>query len=140
LAALPQQAAPLPGRIVPSGGLTVSTPSIPALAGTPRKVPHDTHKGATQIFPHTLAGNVHHRGIRSTAPCPGVLETPHGLRKGADLQALGMDVSEAAIATVQRRIGTPRKVAQAALVPASDAASFGNGTQLFVDNGFTAVW
>jgi NAD(P)-dependent dehydrogenase (short-subunit alcohol dehydrogenase family) len=48
-------------------------------------------------------------------------------------------MSKAAIATAQGRIGKPMEVAQAALPPASDAASFGNGTHLFVDNGFTAV-
>lgn len=62
------------------------------------------------------------------------------MREVADLQAPGVDVSEAAIATARGRIGTPVEVVQAALFPASDAASFGNGAHLFVDNGFTAGW
>jgi NAD(P)-dependent dehydrogenase (short-subunit alcohol dehydrogenase family) len=56
----------------------------------------------------------------------------------ADLQAPGVDVSKAAIATARGRTGTPVEVAQAALFPASDAASFGNGAHLFVGNGFAA--
>ncbi|MCA3441455.1 MAG: hypothetical protein INF50_14185 [Rhodobacter sp.] len=56
----------------------------------------------------------------------------------ADLQAPGVDVSDAATATAQGRISTPEEVAQAALFPASDAASFGNGAHLFEENGFTA--
>jgi NAD(P)-dependent dehydrogenase (short-subunit alcohol dehydrogenase family) len=47
-------------------------------------------------------------------------------------------MSKAATATARGRIGTPVEVAQAALFPASDAASFGNGAHLFVEKGFTA--
>ena len=56
-----------------------------------------------------------------------------------DLQRLGVDVLDAAIAAAQGRIGEPEEVARAALFLASDEASFINGTHLFVDNGFTAV-
>jgi NAD(P)-dependent dehydrogenase (short-subunit alcohol dehydrogenase family) len=55
-----------------------------------------------------------------------------------DLQALGVDVSAAAIAAAQGRIGKPEEVG-AALFLASDEASFVNGAHLFVDNGFTAI-
>ena len=47
-------------------------------------------------------------------------------------------MSKAAIATARGRIGTPVEVAQAALPPASGAASFGNGAHLFVEKGFVA--
>jgi NAD(P)-dependent dehydrogenase (short-subunit alcohol dehydrogenase family) len=55
------------------------------------------------------------------------------------LQKLGVDVSETAMATAQGRMCEPEEVAAAALFLASDEASFVNGAQLFVDNGFTAV-
>jgi hypothetical protein len=57
---------------------------------------------------------------------------------GADLQAPGADMSKAATATARGRTGTPVEVAQAALFPASDTASFGNGAHQFVENGFAA--
>jgi NAD(P)-dependent dehydrogenase (short-subunit alcohol dehydrogenase family) len=47
-------------------------------------------------------------------------------------------MSEPAIATAWGRTGTPVEVAQAALFPASDEASFGNGAHQFVENGFAA--
>ena len=56
----------------------------------------------------------------------------------AALQAPGVDVSDAATATAQGRIGTPVEVAQAALPLASDTASFGNGAHLFVEKGSAA--
>jgi NAD(P)-dependent dehydrogenase (short-subunit alcohol dehydrogenase family) len=129
----------LPGMIAAGGGSIVCTSSISAVAGTPMEVLYDTTKGAVHMFARAIAVEFRDRGIRCNAICPGFIETPHGLREVADLQALGVDVSDAAIATAQGRIGKPMEVAQAALFLASDEASFVNGTHLFVDNGFTAV-
>jgi NAD(P)-dependent dehydrogenase (short-subunit alcohol dehydrogenase family) len=129
----------LPGMIAAGGGSIICTSSISAVAGTPMEVLYDTTKGAVHMFARAIAVEFRDRGIRCNAVCPGFIETPHGLREVADLQALGVDVSDAAIATAQGRIGKPIEVAQAALFLASDEASFVNGTHLFVDNGFTAV-
>jgi len=129
----------LPGMIAQGGGSIVCTSSISAVAGTPMEVLYDTTKGAVHMFARAIAVEFRDRGIRCNAVCPGFIETPHGLREVRDLQALGVDVSEAAIAAQQGRIGTPEEVARAALFLASDEASFVNGTHLFVDNGFTAA-
>ena len=129
----------LPGMIAAGGGSIVCTSSISAVAGTPMEVLYDTTKGAVHMFARAIAVEFRDRGIRCNAVCPGFIETPHGLREVRDLQKLGVDVSEAAIAAAQGRIGKAEEVARAALFLASDEASFVNGTHLFVDNGFTAV-
>ena len=129
----------LPGMIAQGGGSIVCTSSISAVAGTPMEVLYDTTKGAVHMFARAIAVEFRDRGIRCNAVCPGFIATPHGLREVRDLQALGVDVSEAAIAAQQGRIGTPEEVAKAALFLASDEASFVNGAHLFVDNGFTAI-
>ena len=129
----------LPGMIAAGGGSIVCTSSISAGAGTPMEVLYDTTKGAVHMFSRAIAVEFRDRGIRCNAVCPGFIETPHGLREVRDLQALGVDVSEAAIAAAQGRIGRPEEVAAAALFLASDEASFINGTHLFVDNAFTAI-
>ena len=129
----------LPGMIAQGGGSIVCTSSISAVAGTPMEVLYDTTKGAVHMFARAIAVEFRDRGIRCNAVCPGFIATPHGLREVRDLQALGVDVSEAAIAAQQGRIGTPEEVAKAALFLASDEASFVNGARLFVDNGFTAI-
>jgi NAD(P)-dependent dehydrogenase (short-subunit alcohol dehydrogenase family) len=129
----------LPGMIAAGGGAIVCTSSISAVAGTPMEVLYDTTKGAVHMFARAIAVEFRDRGIRCNAVCPGFIETPHGLREVRDLQALGVDVSEAAIAAQQGRIGKPEEVARAALFLASDEASFVNGAHLFVDNAFTAI-
>ena len=129
----------LPGMIAQGKGSIVCTSSISAVAGTPMEVLYDTTKGAVHMFARAIAVEFRDRGIRCNAVCPGFIETPHGLREVRDLQALGVDVSDAAIIAAQGRIGRAEEVAEAALFLASDAASFVNGTHLFVDNGFTAI-
>jgi NAD(P)-dependent dehydrogenase (short-subunit alcohol dehydrogenase family) len=91
----------LPGMIAAGGGSIVCTSSISAVAGTPMEVLYDTTKGAVHMFARAIAVEFRDRGIRCNALCPGFIEPPHGLREVADLQALGVDVSAAAIAMVR---------------------------------------
>ena len=92
-------------------------------------------------LPHVRSIAVEYRdqNIRCNAVCPGFVRTPHGLREVAELNKLGVDMSDAALAVQQGRICEPEEVARAALFLASDEASFINGAHLFVDNCFTAV-
>lgn len=129
----------LPGMIAAGGGAIVCTSSISAVAATPMEVLYDTTKGAVHMFARAIAVEFRDRNIRCNAVCPGFVRTPHGNREVKDLQRLGVDVSDAAIAAAQGRICEPEEVARAALFLASDDASFINGTHLFVDNGFTAI-
>lgn len=129
----------LPGMIGAGGGSIVCTSSISAVAATPMEVLYDTTKGAVHMFSRAIAVEFRDRNIRCNAVCPGFIRTPHGLREVAELTAHGVDVSEAAIAAQQGRIGEPEDVARAALYLASDDSAFVNGVHLFVDNGFTAI-
>ena len=114
----------LPGMIAAGGGSIVCTSSISAIAATPREVVYNTSKGACHMFARSIA--VEYRD-------------QNGLREVAELNKLGVDMSDAALAVQQGRICEPEEVARAALFLASDEASFINGAHLFVDNCFTAV-
>jgi NAD(P)-dependent dehydrogenase (short-subunit alcohol dehydrogenase family) len=129
----------LPQMIAAGGGAIVCTSSISAVAATPMEVLYCTTKGATHQFARAIAVEFRDRNIRCNAVCPGFIKTPHGIREVKDLQALGVDVSDAAIAAAQGRIGEAEDVARAALYLASDESQFITGTHLFVDNGFTAI-
>jgi NAD(P)-dependent dehydrogenase (short-subunit alcohol dehydrogenase family) len=129
----------LPQMIAAGGGSIVCTSSISAIAATPMEVLYCTSKGACHQFARAIAVEFRDRNIRCNAVCPGFVKTPHGLREVKDLQALGVDVSEAALAAQQGRMCEPEEVARAALFLASDDASFVNGAQLMVDNTFTSV-
>jgi NAD(P)-dependent dehydrogenase (short-subunit alcohol dehydrogenase family) len=129
----------IPQMLSVGGGAIVCTSSISAVAATPMEVLYDTTKGAVHMFARAIAVEFRDRNIRCNAVCPGFIRTPHGLKEVAELQALGVDVSDAAIAAQQGRIGEPEDVARAALYLASDESSFVTGAHLFVDNGFTAM-
>ena len=91
------------------------------------------------MFARAIAVEYRDRGVRCNAVCPGFVRTAHGMREVERLGALGVDVSDAALAAQQGRLCEPEEVARAALFLASDEASFITGAHLFVDNGFTAV-
>ena len=129
----------LPQMIAAGGGSIVCTSSISGIVSTPMEVLYSATKGACHMFARAIAVDFRDKGIRCNAVCPGFVRTPHGLREVKELQALGIDTSDAALAASQGRICEPEEVARAALFLASDEASFVNGTHLFVDNGFTAV-
>lgn len=129
----------LPHMIAGGGGSIVCTSSISAVAATPMEVLYDTTKGACHMFARAIAVEFRDRGIRCNAVCPGFIRTPHGIREVAELTRYGVDVSEEALAVSQGRMCEPEEVARVVVFLASDDASFINGAQLFVDNGFTSV-
>ncbi|BAK77341.1 short-chain dehydrogenase/reductase SDR [Pseudogulbenkiania sp. NH8B] len=129
----------LPQMLRKGKGSIVCTSSISAVCATPGEVLYDATKGACHMFARAIAVEYRDKGIRCNAIAPGFIRTPHGMKELQDLQAMGVDVSEAAIIQQQGRLCEPSEVASAALFLASDESSFVNGTHLFVDNGFSAM-
>jgi NAD(P)-dependent dehydrogenase (short-subunit alcohol dehydrogenase family) len=129
----------LPQMLEKGRGSIVCTSSISAVCATPGEVLYDTTKGACHMFARAIAVEYRDRGIRCNAIAPGFIRTPHGVRELKELQAMGVDVTEQAIADQQGRMCEPSEVASAALFLASDESSFVNGTHLFVDNCFSAM-
>ena len=65
--------------------------------------------------------------------------TQHGEHEIEQLRSYGIFASESDVNAMQGRICEPEEVAEVALFLASDASSFVNGAEIFVDNTFTAV-
>jgi len=128
----------LPSMIERGSGAIVNTSSVSASLATPMEVAYCTTKSACHMFTKAIATEYREQGIRCNAVCPGFIRTAHGLRELAELQRLGVDVTEAAIAELQGRICEPEEVAEVVLFLASQAASFVNGETLYVDNGLMA--
>jgi NAD(P)-dependent dehydrogenase (short-subunit alcohol dehydrogenase family) len=129
----------LPQMLERGRGSIVCTSSISAVCATPGEVLYDTTKGACHMFARAIAVEYRDRGIRCNALAPGFIRTAHGMRELKDLQAMGVDATEAAISIQQGRLCEPSEVASAALFLASDESSFVNGAHLFVDNCFSAA-
>ncbi|MBD2837773.1 SDR family oxidoreductase [Pseudomonas sp. JM0905a] len=129
----------LPQMLAKGKGSIICTSSISAEYATPGEVVYNATKGACQMFARAIAVEFRDRGIRCNAVAPGFIRTAHGIREMKELQAMGVDASEAAIAAQQGRLCEPEEVARAALFLASDEASFVSGAHLFVDNCFSSV-
>ncbi|MFZ6045529.1 SDR family NAD(P)-dependent oxidoreductase [Pseudomonas sp. CR3202] len=129
----------LPQMLAKGKGSIVCTSSISAEYATPGEVVYNATKGACQMFARAIAVEFRDRGIRCNAVAPGFIRTAHGIREMKELQAMGVEASEAAISLQQGRLCEPEEVARAALFLASDEASFVSGAHLFVDNCFSSV-
>jgi NAD(P)-dependent dehydrogenase (short-subunit alcohol dehydrogenase family) len=120
------------------GGSIVITSSIGGEKGFALESAYCMTKGAVLQLARSIAVEYRDQGIRANAVCPGFVKTAHGLREIDELDALGQQWEDSALAAVQGRICEPEEVAAAALFLASDEASFINGTALYVDNGWYA--
>ena len=131
--------AAIPAMKANGGSITTIASVASSIKGFPKRAAYGAAKGGLIGLTKAVAADYLANGIRCNAVCPGFIQTPHGRREVADLTALGVDVSEAAMKAAQGRFGLPEDIARAALYLASDDAEFVNGTELFVDNGFSAV-
>lgn len=120
------------------GGAIVITSSIAAELGYALEAVYCMSKAAVLQLSRTISTEYRDNGIRCNAVCPGFVETAHGLKEIAELDAAGQQWEDAGMAETQGRICYPEEVANAVLFLASDEASFVNGTATYVDNGWHA--
>jgi len=121
------------------GGSVVLTGSVTGSTGTPAFSVYSATKAAVRNFARNWILDLKERHIRVNVVSPGVTDTA-GLNElfGGGAQADG--VKAGMVADIPAgRVGQPDDVAQAVLFLASDAASFVNGAELFVDGGMTQI-
>lgn len=121
------------------GASIVLTGSTTGSAGTPAFSVYSATKAAVRNFARSWILDLKHRHIRVNVVSPGVTDTA-GLTElfGSGDQAEA--VKRGMLASIPSdRIGRPEDVAEAVLFLASDASSFVNGAELFVDGGMVQI-
>ena len=131
-----QKALPLLVR----GASVILTGSTTSVQGTANFSVYSASKAAVRNFARSWILDLKDRGIRVNTLAPGVTETP-GLVElaGTDkAQQQGL-LDYMATQVPLGRVGRPDEIANAAVFLASDAASFVNGIEMFVDGGQAQV-
>jgi len=129
----------LPEMLERGKGVLLFTSTTGVRAATHLESLYCASKSAMHQLARALAVEYRDQGIRSNLICPSFVRTQHGEHEIAQLRNYGILASEEDVNVMQGRICEPEEVAEVALFLASDAASFVNGAEIFVDNTFTAV-
>ncbi len=113
------------------GGAVVNVASVAGLGGAPLQGVYAATKAAVISMTQTMAVELGPTGIRVNAIAPGLIRTKFSSALVESPDISGRIVSR----TPLGRVGEPEEIAGAAVVLASDAASFVTGHTLVVDGG-----
>ncbi|ANK85696.1 MULTISPECIES: SDR family NAD(P)-dependent oxidoreductase [unclassified Rhizobium] len=129
----------LPEMLERGKGVLIFTSTTGVRAATHLEALYCASKSAMHQMARALAVEYRDQGIRANLICPSFVRTHHGEHEIEQLRSYGVFASENDVNAMQGRICEPEEVAEVALFLASDASSFVNGAEIFVDNTFTAV-
>lgn len=129
-----QKALPLLG----AGSSIILTASTVSVKGTANFSVYSASKAAVRNFARSWALDLQGRGIRVNVVSPGPVKTPGLAELVAEEQRQGLFDALAAQVPLGR-IGEPAEVGKAVAFLASDAASFINAIELFVDGGMAQI-
>lgn len=129
-----QKALPLLG----AGSSIILTASTVSVKGTANFSVYSASKAAVRNFARSWALDLQGRGIRVNVVSPGPVKTPGLGELVAEEQRQGLFDALASQVPLGR-IGEPAEVGKAVAFLASDAASFINAIELFVDGGMAQI-
>lgn len=129
-----QKALPL----LTDGASVVLTGSTTSIQGTASFSVYSASKAAVRNFARSWALDVKERGIRINVVSPGPIRTPGLGGIVSDDQRQGFFDYMASLVPLGR-LGEPKEIGKAVAFLSSDAASFINGIELFVDGGMAQV-
>jgi NAD(P)-dependent dehydrogenase (short-subunit alcohol dehydrogenase family) len=128
-------AAVLPAMLERRRGVIVNIASVAGLVAFPSRAAYSITKAAVIQVTRAIAADYGHKGIRSVALCPGMIDTPMTHWRLAEPR-----LREEVLARIpQRAIGTVSDVVAAAAFFASDEASYCNGAAIPIDGGYLAI-
>ena len=120
------------------GASIILTSSTASIQGTANFSVYSASKAAVRNFARSWALDLKDRAIRVNAVSPGPVRTP-GLGGLAPDEARQGLFDYLASQIPLGRLGEPEEIGKAVAFLASDAASFVNGVELFVDGGMAQV-
>ncbi|MFS2223872.1 SDR family NAD(P)-dependent oxidoreductase [Pantoea sp. B65] len=129
-----QKALPL----LTDGASVILTASTVSIQGTAGFSVYSASKAAVRNFARSWALDLKDRGIRVNVVSPGPVRTPGLAGLVPDEHRQGLFDTLAAQVPLGR-LGEPDEIGKAVAFLASDAASFINGIELFVDGGMAQV-
>lgn len=129
-----QKALPL----LSDGASVILTASTTSVQGTAGFSVYSASKAAVRNFARSWALDLKARGIRVNVVSPGPIRTP-GLGALVPEEARQGLFDALAAQVPLGRLGEPEEIGKAVVFLASEAASFVNGIELFVDGGMAQV-
>lgn len=120
------------------GASVIMTASTTSIQGTASFSIYSASKAAVRNLARSWALDLKDRHIRVNVVSPGPIRTP-GLGGLVSDEARQRLYDALAAQVPLGRLGEPEEIGQAVVFLASDAASFVNGTELFVDGGMAQV-
>ena len=129
-----QKALPLLGK----GSSVIITGSTTSIKGTASFSVYSATKAAVRSFARSWILDLKGRDIRVNVLSPGPVKTPGLLGIVAEGQQQAL-LDEFASQIPLGRVGDPDEIGKVAVFLASDASSFVNGAELFVDGGLAQV-
>jgi NAD(P)-dependent dehydrogenase (short-subunit alcohol dehydrogenase family) len=124
--------------LLADGAAIVLVGSSTSVQGTPALSVYAATKAAIRSLARSWIMDLRGRNVRLNVVSPGPTETP-GLRGLAPADKQDAFIASFDAQVPLGRIGTPNEIAKATVFLASDAASFVNGAELFVDGGVAQV-
>jgi NAD(P)-dependent dehydrogenase (short-subunit alcohol dehydrogenase family) len=122
-----------------SGSSIILSASIVASKGFGDWSLYSASKAAVRSFARTWASDLKGRGIRVNAISPGVIKTPAWTEGELPQEQVNGFFDFAASVTPLGRTGRDEEVANVVAFLASDASSFVNGSEVFIDGGMAQV-
>ncbi|WP_135556283.1 SDR family NAD(P)-dependent oxidoreductase [Paenibacillus cymbidii] len=124
----------LPAMIAGGGGSIINTSSTGGTVGFEAHSAYSAAKAGVNLLTRSIAIDYGKMNIRANTISPGIVATPNTQKDVDDPEIHPYYMFKC----LTGRVGRPEDIAYAAVYLASDEAAFVTGTNLFVDNGWTA--